>query len=60
MFPALYGLPPITMDAMASGAGPTNTTGPAKGLNVSLHWTIPAYGVVLLVVAGLYFWKRGL
>lgn len=56
---AMYGLPPVAMQAMAAGASPSNTTASSTtpGSTPAWHWVIPAYGIILIIVAGLYAWR---
>ncbi len=57
-----YGLPPSSMTAMAAGTSPLRLTSPVKIGTPAWHFVVPAYGVVLLIVAALYAysaWRRG-
>ncbi len=49
-----YGLPPSSLPAMTAGASPLNLSSPVTVGTPAWHFVVPAYGVVLLIVAGLY------
>ncbi len=58
---AMYGVPPLTLGDMTAGATPASSPVSAPpataGGTPVWHFAIPVYGVVLLVVAGLYAWS---
>lgn len=56
-----YGLPPSTLADMTAGVSPRSLSSPVKIGTPAWHFVIPAYGAVLLIVAGLYaysVWRR--
>lgn len=56
-----YGLPPSTMADMTAGTSPLSLSSPIKIGTPAWHFVVPAYGAVLLIVAGLYaysIWRR--